>query len=141
MDLSQDRDAPIELMDAVYGILYTVDHPPRTIIRYEEQLSIEELKSCIQLLHLERKIYYNGREVVMTMGKETFLVQGVLHWNTAYQANFDIPVRPRHFPDTDVLLGALIRDNPPTKENPEARQPLWRQQGGFLEHHHQGLQR
>ncbi|PCD19275.1 hypothetical protein FGRA07_06080 [Fusarium graminearum] len=50
-------------------------------------------------------------------------------WNSACRVDEDMPIEPPTFPNTDVLVGVLSRDHPPTEECPSRKKPPERRRG------------
>ncbi|RGP73017.1 hypothetical protein FSPOR_2393 [Fusarium sporotrichioides] len=125
-------EIPISMRDAIDATTITVNRLPRQLIVDESQLTFEELYACGGLADLERTLYHQ-QEVDQTMRDwQRFWHKVFDNWNSAHMANHDIPMRPRTFPDTNVSVGVLDRDHPPTGKRPGTKQPPERQQGAAV---------
>ncbi|GKT98967.1 hypothetical protein FLAG1_02140 [Fusarium langsethiae] len=109
----------ISMRDAIDATTIIVNRLPRQLIVNESQLTFEELYTCGGLADLERTLYHQ-QEVDQTMR------------DCAHMANRDIPMRPRTFPDTNVRVGVLDHDHPPTGKHAGTKQPPERQQGATV---------
>lgn len=126
-----DDDTPITVFElARRSTRDNSGRPAGGIIRSSEEMTVCELDLFASLARMERELHHKKRDVEMIMRDwKRFWSKVFDGWNSACRVDEDMPIEPPTFPNTDVLVGVLSRDHPPTEECPSRKKPPERRRG------------
>jgi len=114
----------VTLPEAITNTITAQDREAGSIIRSEEEMTEEELLIIAPLAKFENDCHHGDRDSPFTMTDwRRFLTKIFQGWHSGRGEMEAVPWALTRFHETNVKVGKLKHDHPPTKNFPNVQQP------------------